>query len=139
MIANSELTLLEVQYPWPQCVYCKAETELYAGAVAVCAQCASDAKKVKPKSANVPGVLDHQVRSVLLRDLVRTTASASAALQEFNTIMDQFPSGLPHPDGSQRIRNASQSLSIARLEMMTAYSRLDDFLGRGIVPEDLKD
>ena len=53
-------------------------------------------------------------------------------------MLDQFPSGLAHPDGVQRIKNASNALTIARREMATAHSRLNDYLSRGIVPEDLK-
>jgi len=52
--------------------------------------------------------------------------------------MSQVPSGLPHPDGTQRIRNASRELFRARKEMMTAHRRLDNFIESGIVPEDLK-
>ena len=47
-------------------------------------------------------------------------------------------SGLPHPDGSQRIKNASVGLSMARKGVLKAHTRLNDYLGRGIVPEDLK-
>jgi hypothetical protein len=52
--------------------------------------------------------------------------------------MDQFPSGLPYPDGVQRIKNASNKLNLARKAMATAHNRLNDYLSRGIVPEDLK-
>jgi hypothetical protein len=57
----------------------------------------------------------------------------SAASRAFNGVMDQFPSGLPHPDGAQRIHNASFELSAARQELMKAHSRLNDYLGRGII------
>lgn len=52
--------------------------------------------------------------------------------------MLQTPSGPPHPDGVQRITNASNELSVARKEMVRAYARLTDYVERGIVPEDLK-
>jgi len=48
------------------------------------------------------------------------------------------PSGLPHPDGAQLIKNASRRLSTARKNMMTAHNRLDSFLETESVPEDLK-
>jgi hypothetical protein len=38
----------------------------------------------------------------------------------------------------QRIRNASHELTAARNEMMEAHHRLNEFLERGTVPEDLK-
>ena len=121
-----------------QCVYCKAETELHIAQVAVCVECTDDSRKVKQNAATVSDDSDDPVRTILFRELVETTARLGRAAREFNTVMDQFPSGLPHPDGTQHIRNASRALSVARLEIMRAHSRLDDFLGRGIVPEDLK-
>jgi hypothetical protein len=45
------------------------------------------------------------------------------------------PSGLPHPDGTPRIHNASHELDTARKEMMKAHTRLNDFTERGIVPD----
>ena len=50
----------------------------------------------------------------------------------------RYPSGTPHPDGVQRIHNASHKLTQARDEMMNAHNRMNDFIERGIVPEDLK-
>jgi len=52
--------------------------------------------------------------------------------------MGDIPSHLPHPDGTQHLSNAARELSAARKEMMDAHNRLNDFLARGIVPEDLK-
>lgn len=52
--------------------------------------------------------------------------------------MAEIPSGLPQPDGSLRIQNASRALHSARGEVMKAHSRLNDFLTHKIVPEDLK-
>ena len=48
------------------------------------------------------------------------------------------PSGLPHSDGFQRMKNVSLQLSMARNEMNTAHHRLNEFLERGIIPDDLK-
>ena len=56
----------------------------------------------------------------------------------FNAITGEIPSGIPHPDGVQRIRNASRDLSSARAELMRVHNRIQDYLIRGIVPEDLK-
>jgi hypothetical protein len=69
---------------------------------------------------------------------LRVTARTTEANREFDCVMDQFPCGLPHPYGAQRIKNASHNLSIARKEMVQAHHRLNDFLNRGAVPEDLK-
>jgi hypothetical protein len=99
-----------------QCTYCNGETEIYAGGdVPICVEC-SDALEARRKP----------------------TARAKAASEAFSSIMSQFPSGLPYVDGVQRIHSASRELSVARKEMMNAQSRLNDFIERGIVPEDLK-
>ena len=65
-------------------------------------------------------------------------ARANAARRVFDSVIDQFPSGLPYPDGTQLIRNASQELEAARKELGRAHNRLSDFLTRGIAPQDLK-
>jgi len=38
----------------------------------------------------------------------------------------------------RRIKDASNELTLARKEMMTAHKRLNDFIERGIVPDDLE-
>jgi hypothetical protein len=116
-----------------QCVYCKAETELFDNGTPICIEC-SEARDTKRK----PPATESEIRTPLKDGLVKATARANEACESFNAVMGQFPSGLPHPDGTQRIHNASRELSTARKEMMTAHNRLNDYLGRGIVPEDLK-
>ena len=74
----------------------------------------------------------------LIQSLTEATVRANAASEAFTAIMSDIPSGIPHPDGIQRIHSASRELSTARKEMMKAHSRLHDFLSRGIIPEDLK-
>jgi hypothetical protein len=113
------------------CTKSGAETQLYDGAIAVCGMCSEDSEPER----KAPLVF---IRSILHEDLISATRGNSEALREFDEVMDQFPSGLPHPDGAQRVNNASNKLSSARKKMGTAHNRLNDFLGRGIVPEDLK-
>jgi hypothetical protein len=116
-----------------QCAYCKAETETYEGGdVPICLEC-SDARqaKIKPPASE-------QVGRLLIQESVEATSRANAALRAFNDVLNLFPSGLPNPDGTQRVQNASRKLIAARKEMGRAHSRLNDFLSRGIMPEDLK-
>jgi hypothetical protein len=72
----------------------------------------------------------------LLHNVLEATAQLNEARAEFEASM--VPSGLPHPDGIQRIKNTSSKLSIARKNMMAAHDRLDCFLQTGIAPEDVK-
>ena len=114
-----------------QCAYCRAETFLYDSGVAICIKCADAREAKQPPS-------DEQVRRLLTEERIVATARTNAALREFNDVMGQLPSGLPHPDGTQRIQNASRKLIAARKEMGRADNRLNDFDNRGIIPEDLK-
>jgi hypothetical protein len=101
-----------------RCACCKAETELYDHSAGVCFDCA--------------------VRERLTQEVLETTARKGEAFRQFEAIMLHIPSGLPHRDGVQQIKNASNELSIARKEMVRAYERLGNYLDNRIVPEDLK-
>jgi len=81
---------------------------------------------------------DRDIRAILVKHIIEATERANAASRVFNAVIDEGPSGLPHPDGTQRIRNASRDLDSARRQMMKAHTRLNEFVERGIVPEDLK-
>jgi hypothetical protein len=116
-----------------QCAYCKTETFLYDGGVPICLECA-DTRDANSK----PPETEHRLRTILMEALTEATAQANAASDEFTAVMGDIPSALPHPDGTQRIHNVSRGLSAARKELMTAHTRLNEFLSRGIIPEDLK-
>ena len=85
-----------------------------------------------------PPPTEEQICATLLQDVIELTARNEQATEEFEAVTGQIPSGLPHPDGVQRIKNASNKLSTARNELMKAHRRLDEHFGGGIVPEDLK-
>jgi len=114
-----------------ECAYCKADTFLYERGVPICLNC-TQTRGLRPAT-------DQEIRIVLVRRIIEATKRVNAASDVFNTVIGQSPSGLPHPDGLQRIRNASHELDVARKEMMKAHTRLNEFVERGIVPEDLKD
>jgi hypothetical protein len=116
-----------------ECVFCKAETELYTSGVPVCLKC-TESRQNKRESPTS----DHPVLNILQRDLQEATERVTAATAVFNAVTSETPSGFPHPDGTQRIHNASREMSQARDGLMIAHNRLNDFLSRGIVPDDLK-
>jgi len=116
-----------------ECAYCKAETQLFENDVPVCLRC-SEARESKHESADS----ENQVGTILDREFAAAAERAKAASAGFDATVSEIPSGLPHPDGTQRIHNASHEVSAARIEMMKAHNRLNDFLRRGIVPGDLK-
>ena len=117
-----------------ECAYCKAETQLYDRDVPICTQC-SEARDGSPRK---PPTAELSIRTRLLEEVLEATARTSQAAREFEAVIGQFPSGLPHPDGSQRIKSASQNVAAARKALMKAHHRLSDYHEYGIVPEDLK-
>jgi hypothetical protein len=84
-------------------------------------------------------MLREEVLVILRRDFTTAQTRAEIAGQHFNEIIKEVPSGLPHPDGTQRIRNASAEYATARKTLMLALSRLSDFVAEGTIPDDLKD
>jgi hypothetical protein len=65
-------------------------------------------------------------------------AEMDAAAEQFQAVMREIPSGLPRPDGVQRIHNSSRQYSAARKALMRARVRFDNFALHGIMPDDLK-
>jgi hypothetical protein len=81
---------------------------------------------------------DPRVRKILQDDVEAAKRTMTKAAELFNETMRQIPSGLPAPDGAQRIHNASRVYSGAREKHMKALTRLNSFILNGIVPEDLE-
>ena len=78
------------------------------------------------------------VRQILWDQLTVAKERKDAAAKAFDETMGNVPSGLPHPDGTQRIVSASSEFRRALAEYSEACKRLSDFAARGIVPEDLR-
>ena len=112
------------------CAHCKTqETRFYVSGIPICVECAVG----KPKPSSTASI-----QAVLTRDLHEATLWVKSATMEFNAVTSNIPSLVPQPDGTQRIHNASRALKMARAELKIAHNRLDDFLSRGIIPDDLK-
>lgn len=116
-----------------RCAYCNAEdTLLYASGIPICLKCVT-LREAKTKKDRPPNV-----HAILVRDLEEATLQTESATAKFNAVTRDVPSFIPPPDGTQRIHNASRQLTESRNAMIKALHRLNDFLERGIVPEDLK-
>jgi hypothetical protein len=109
-----------------RCAYCETETELYEGLTPLCVRCADMTPAWRAEAAR------------LFHDLSEATHRADAATEAFATISSDIPSDLPHPDGTQRIRNASRELTTARDELLKAHNLLNEFLNSWIGPEGSK-
>jgi hypothetical protein len=109
------------------------ETELFDARVPICLQCAArrEAKTTDPQGRQ-------DVHRTLAAGVSEATARVNAANEALAAIIDSVPSGIPYPDGSQRIQNASHDLSAARQALTEAQRRLNDFVNRGIVPDETK-
>jgi hypothetical protein len=113
------------------CAFCKVEeTMLYESAGPVCLRCVKRGESQKDSPTTV--------HATLVCQLAEATRLASSASMELNAITCDIPSGLPSPDGTQRIHGAANALKAARKEAVAAHNRLEDYLNHRIVPEDLK-
>jgi hypothetical protein len=79
-----------------------------------------------------------RIPHILRDDLDSAKKQLKAASSKFDEVVRDVPSALPHPDGTYRIRKVSVEYSIARERLIIAHTRLNDFLTRGVIPEDLK-
>ena len=113
------------------CIVCKTETFVFVGIIPVCIQCLENRADTPPRT-------EQEVRAVLVKRIIDATVRASKASETFSGVTSRFPSGLPHPDGVQRIKSAAGELSIDRKELINAHRRLNDFIEGGIVPKELK-
>src|SRR6266446_6986735 len=78
---------------------------------------------------------DHRILQEEFHAAVQRRDLASAY---FDEVRKAVPSGLPHPDGTQRITNASRDYSAALDGLTRAVLRVTHFEVTGVVPEDLK-
>jgi hypothetical protein len=84
--------------------------------------------------------MDHKRVHEILKDEFETAKQKmNLASRRFNEVVRDIPSGLPHPDGTQRIHNLGRELADAREKLAAAIARLNDFVSREVVPEDLRD
>ncbi len=83
--------------------------------------------------------LDREIEAILLGELNMAQLNHENAKREFWHIAADIPSGLPHPDGAQRVSNAARAQSVAREAHVVALERLNNFLKTGEVPKHLQD
>ena len=82
---------------------------------------------------------DHEhVRKILADQFEAAVKRRNIASAYFDEVRKDLPSGLPHPDGTERIAKASADYVAALRDVGRAVQRIADFQSRGIVPEDLK-
>jgi hypothetical protein len=76
----------------------------------------------------------------ILREKLRLAEqSFETAKNDLREVTSEVPSGLPHPDGTQRIENAGISYRKAIARYSSALDQFSTFIIDGTVPEDLKE
>lgn len=75
---------------------------------------------------------------ILRAEVDRASQEYAKAKQNFWHISADVPTGLPHPDGRQRIENASHAQTSAMIAYTRALRRFNEFLLNGTIPEDLR-
>jgi hypothetical protein len=81
---------------------------------------------------------DLSVSAILRAEVRRTEEVYAQSKRHFQKICGEVPSGLPHPDGRQRIELAARAQTDATLAYTQALHRFNEFLLNGRVPDDLR-
>jgi hypothetical protein len=79
-----------------------------------------------------------EILTTLLDEVAKATEAHKLAHAQFHATINDIPSGLPHPDGVQRISNASTACAHAREKERVSRARLQLFQVYGFIPDDLK-
>ena len=79
-----------------------------------------------------------EILKTLLDEVAKATEASRLAKEPFSVVSKDIPSGLPSPDGAQRIHNVSSENAQARKNLQNAQARLEHFRTYGFVPKDLR-
>lgn len=89
-------------------------------------------------SASYNALVVQSIFEILRAEVDQACEAYAKAKQNFWHISADVPTGLPHPEGRQRIENASRAQTVAMVAYTRALRRFNEFLLNGTVPEDLK-
>ena len=81
---------------------------------------------------------DEKTVRQLVEQLRAARAQYAAARENFDAVISEVPSGLPHPDGVMRIEQAGKESRRTRELYTKALMRYSDFVLHGVVPPDLE-
>ena len=80
-----------------------------------------------------------RILQTLNNDVHEAKERYDVAFKRFREIVSDVPSGIPHPDGSERVRLASREYNRALEALNAALFKLNDFVIHGRIPPDLKE
>jgi hypothetical protein len=78
------------------------------------------------------------VIEILRAEVDRARAEYDQSKKTFWRIAAEIPSGMPIPDGTQRIQNAARAQTVAMQAFANALKELNDFIISGAIPEAAK-
>ena len=78
------------------------------------------------------------VEQTLIDEVNRARLVYEGRSKDFQVVVSDIPSGLPHPDGTARIRNAGICSRSAAADYAHALQEFNAFILDGVVPERLK-
>jgi hypothetical protein len=78
-----------------------------------------------------------EIEEFLRAEVERAKSRYEIAKAEFTRVCTDIPSGLPHPDGTQRLHNAARDQRVSRDAFQAALDRFNDFVLRGKIPDAL--
>jgi hypothetical protein len=84
-------------------------------------------------------VLREEVEKILRQDVECKKAAYQTARLNLDSISRDIPSGLPSPDGTDRIKNAGKDYRCNMHEYDAALHDFNSFLCWGIIPEHLRE
>lgn len=92
---------------------------------------------IRPHGSIMSPVVN-EIFAALKTEVDQAREEYTRAKRDFWHISAEVPTGFPHPDGMQRIANASRAQTAAMVAYTRALRRFNEFLLNGTVPEDLK-
>jgi len=80
-----------------------------------------------------------EISRILKQAVIRARSEYERAHAEFKAVTGDIPSGLPPPDGMQRIRNAGNSYRATMDAYQAALHEFNTYITQGRIPVRLKD
>jgi hypothetical protein len=78
-----------------------------------------------------------EIETILRDEVGRARRAYQQAHLDFNSVTADIPSGLPAPDGTERIRNAGHAYRSTMNVYSDALREFNNFITDGVIPERL--
>jgi hypothetical protein len=79
------------------------------------------------------------IEFILAEDLRRAREAFESARANFAGVTSDIPSGIPHPDGAARVKNAGDSFQATMNAYALALREFNAFVVHGTIPDRLKE